>query len=386
MRIGVYGGTFNPPHIGHRRSATAAAAALRLDLLIVVPAGIPPHKPLPEGSPSAQTRFIMTKYTFGETDSIIISDFEIGRNEPVYTIDTVRSILSEYPGSELFLLTGTDMFLSLLSWRESETLLKTVKPAVFSRNSDDREKIADYSGKIKELTGADIITIFNEAIEISSSELRQMLPQRDGAGYITDTTYSYIIRNKLYGAKPGWDWLRKKAYTMLNPARIPHVEGCESEAMLLAGKWGIDPDDAREAAILHDITKRFSADEHIRLLEKEGIPAGESVYTEEKLLHARTGALLAKSEFGVSDEVMNAIMWHTTGRANMTDLEKIIYLADYIEPERDFDGVEELRALAYEDLDKALIRGLEMSIEDMTERGIVPNRVTIDALDSIKRC
>ena len=88
-----------------------------------------------------------------------------------------------------------------------------------------------------------------------------------------------------------------------------------------------------------------------------------------KLLHSKTGACIAKYIFGESDEVYDAIFWHTTGKADMTLMEKILYMADYIEPNRNFDGVEELRAMAYTDLDKAMLMGIEATIEDMLERG-----------------
>jgi len=270
-----------------------------------------------------------------------------------------------------------------MTWRESEALIKSVTPVVFSRDLNDSQKIADYSRKLKKLTGAETVTVYNETIVISSSELRMMLPLRKGAGYIADTTYSYIIKNRLYGAKPEWDWLKAKARSMLDPERITHVDGCEEEAIRLADRWGIDADEAREAAILHDITKKLSPEENIAILETEGIAAGKPISSEAKLLHAKTGAILAKNEFGVSEEVADAIRWHTTGRAYMTNLEKIIYLADYIEPARTFEGVEALRAMAYENLDRAMISGLEMSVEDMRERGIIPNNVTIDALKSL---
>ena len=86
-------------------------------------------------------------------------------------------------------------------------------------------------------------------------------------------------------------------------------------------------------------------------------------------MHAKTGAALAREVFGADDEVAGAIRWHTTGRPDMTLLEKVVYLADYIEPSRDFDGVDELRSAVYDDLDKGLALGLRMSIEELEERG-----------------
>ena len=383
MKVGIYGGTFNPPHIGHVRSAQAAVRQLGLDTLVVVPAGLPPHKSLPEGTPSGDVRLCMARTAFKELHNAVVSDVEIANPDVSYTVDTVGAIKKDYPGAELFLLVGTDMYLTLERWRDAETLFKLVTPTVFSRGSDDIKKVVAHSISIQKLYGVHTETVINNVIEISSSELRQMLPKREGAGYMSDESYSYIIKNRLYGAKPDWDWLRARAYSMMKPDRIPHVAGCEEEALRLAKRWNVDSDDAREAAILHDITKKLMLAENMKIFDKYGIPPEKIASGESKLLHSKTGAILAKAEYGVSDAVENAIRWHTTGRAGMSKLEKVIYLADYIEPMRDFDGVDILRALAFESLDEAMILGLEMSVKDMKKRGIVPNKATFDALNDL---
>jgi len=322
----------------------------------------------------------MACLAFMNTRNVIVSDMEIMKTGPNYTIDTVTELRSVYPDDELFLLMGTDMYLTLETWRNSEALLGQVSPAVFSRSSDDLLKIAGQAQALGERYGVNTETVVNKVIDISSSRLRDMLPRREGFGYITDTIYSYIIRNRLYGAKPDWDWMRARSYSMLKPSRIPHVAGCEAEALRLAERWGVDPDEAREAAILHDITKKLTLEENHEILAGFGITAGAPENAAEKLLHSQTGALLAKAEFGTSESIAQAILWHTTGKAEMSELEKIIYIADYIEPNRDFDGVGDLRKLAFENLNDAMIMGLEMSVNDMENRGINPNRATFEAL------
>ena len=137
---------------------------------------------------------------------------------------------------------------------------------------------------------------------------------------------------------------------------------------------------ARRAALLHDCTKRLGFDEQIALCERYGIELDEMERSEGKLLHAKTGAVIAERIFGESSEVVSAIRWHTTGRADMTLPEKIMYLADYMEPSRDFPGVEELRRVCYEDLDKGLALGLEMGIQELTERGQPVHHATLQAL------
>ena len=128
---------------------------------------------------------------------------------------------------------------------------------------------------------------------------------------------------------------------------------CWQEAVQLARRWGENPESAAVAGILHDITKILSYDEQLILCEKYGIILDNAEKENPKLLHAITGAAKARDLFGVSEEIYEAIRWHTTGKPDMTTLEKIIYLADYIEPTRDFEGMDRLRALAYEDLSEA---------------------------------
>jgi len=385
VKVGIYGGTFNPPHIGHEQSAITASEQLGLDLLVIVPVGIPPHKPLPAGSPSADIRFSMTYSAFKKSPDTIVSNIEARNPEPSYTVETVDVIKHTYPEAELFLLLGTDMFLSLETWKDFESLLKIVTPAVFSRNPDDLQKITAHSQYLLEKYGVNSRIVLNSVIPISSSGLREMLPKRGGAGYINDTNYAYIIKHRLYGAKPDWEWLRQRAYSMLNPARIPHVAACEEAAVSLAERWGVDRNDAREAAILHDITKKFDLKDHLKVLEKHGFSSDTLGHAGEKLLHPKSGAVLAGEMFGASDTVVNAIRWHTTGKAGMSALEKVIYLADYIESTRDFPGVEELRRLAYVDLNDAMVMGLELTVSDVSARGITPDKATIDAIDDLKK-
>ena len=192
--------------------------------------------------------------------------------------------------------------------------------------------------------------------------------------------YAYIIEKRLYGAKPELDWLRERAHSYLKPKRVAHVLGVEREAVRLARRWGVSGEDAAEAAICHDITKKLDRADQLRLCGKYAIITDDYERNSEKLLHAKTGAAFAGELFGLSDAVKDAIRWHTTGRAGMTTLEKITYLADYIEPNRaGFAGLEELRRTCYEDLDAAMELASRMSIDEIQSRGQAPHRSTIEA-------
>ncbi len=380
LRLGIYGGTFNPPHIGHIRAAAAAVSQMGLDQLLVIPTGIPPHKTLEPGSPSREERLEMTRLAFADIGCATVMELELEKNGVSYTVQTVEALKKQWSDAQMYLIVGSDMYVTLGQWYQAGQLLNAVTPAVFSRGAGEDARIGEYEKHLRAQFGVESVIIEHDAIDISSSQLRGMLALREGSDYLTDTVYEYIIQNKLYGAKPDFDWLRVQAYTMLKSRRILHVAGCEAEAVRLARHWKADEEEAREAAILHDITKQLELPDQLQLCEKYDIMTDTVEAEEVKLLHAKTGAALARQLFGASDAVHDSILWHTTGRPDMTLLEKIIYLADYIEPTREFENVKELRSLAYADLDAAVRRGLQMSIDDMHERGIVPHERSQQAL------
>ena len=165
---------------------------------------------------------------------------------------------------------------------------------------------------------------------------------------------------------------------------LKNVLGTEQEAIRLAERYGADVEKARVAALLHDCTKKLNMEEQLALCSHYGIALDELEQKALKLLHAKTGAALARDVFGVDEEIYHAILWHTTGRAGMTLLEKVIYLADYIEPSRNFPGVDRLRSVCYEDLDKGLLLGLEMTVQEMQEMGNPVHRATLEARDALK--
>ena len=224
---------------------------------------------------------------------------------------------------------------------------------------------------------------------MGQEKLRELLARGEGWEYLSPAVYGYILRHGLYGA--GRDLkrlpdreLRACSYSMIRAKRIAHVKGTEEEAVRLARRWGADEEHARRAAILHDCTKYLELDEQLQLCAKYGIVLDELEQQAVKLLHSKTGACVARHVYGVSDDIYEAIFWHTTGKADMTLLEKLLYIADYMEPTRDFPGVERLRALAYEDLDAAVLLGCEMSIQEMAERGLPVHPNTVKARDWLR--
>jgi nicotinate-nucleotide adenylyltransferase len=226
-------------------------------------------------------------------------------------------------------------------------------------------------------------------IDVSSTELREKLAKGEGGSLLAPAVYGQILREGLYNThaelkRLSLQQLRPVALSYLKPQRVPHVLGTEQEAIRLAIRYGADTGKAQIAALLHDCTKKLNMEEQLALCAKYNLELDELEQQALKLLHSKTGAAIARDVFGVDDEIYSAIWYHTTGHADMTKLEKIIYLADYIEPSRDFPGVDKLRKVCYEDLDKGLLLGLEMTIEEMTGMGNPVHRATIEARNALK--
>nr|WP_325199942.1 nicotinate (nicotinamide) nucleotide adenylyltransferase [uncultured Oscillibacter sp.] len=395
MKIGVYGGAFNPPHLGHITAARTVSGLLKLDKLLVIPTGRPPHKTLPSGSPSAEQRLEMTRLAMEQTGlgaQVEVLDLEVRREGSSYTADTLACLKGNYPEDELWLLMGTDMFLTFHTWREPGRILSLAGVAAFGRTEADTEELFAVQREhlCRTWPQARIFTLsIPGVVDVSSTELREQLAKGEGGALLAPAVYGYILREKLYGTAADLknlplEQLRPVALSCLNHRRIPHVLGTEQEAVRLAERWGADADKARRAALLHDCTKKLNLPEQLALAERFQVPLDEMERREIKLLHAKTGAGVAEAVFGTDAEITSAIRWHTTGRGNMTLLEKVIYLADYIEPNRDFPGVDELRRTCYEDLDAGLLLGLEMTIGEMEGRNAPIHPKTLEARDALK--
>lgn len=392
MRIGIYGGSFDPPHIGHFQAAKAAAEALKLDKLILVPAALPPHKELAEEGAGAEDRLAMTGIMASLLGRSAEADrLELDRAGKSYTADTLRELKARYPGDELWLLMGSDMFFSLQNWREPEVILSLAAVASFAREEKDSlEEMKAHAGKLSESYGARVEVVTLPVYPCSSTQVRRELGEGRRPQGLLDPIYGYILRHGLYGTRADLkhlsdEDLRACSLSMVYAKRHAHILGVEETAVKLAKRWGADPEAARRAGILHDCTKYLSLEEHLDICAQAGIVPDEMEAGSAKLLHSKTGAALARMIYGESDEVYWAIYWHTTGRADMSLLEKIVYLADYMEPNRDFGGVDELRRLCGTDLDAALLMGLEMSVADLTERGVPIHKNTQGALDWVRQ-
>ena len=199
MKIGIYGGTFSPPHIGHVGAAKEFVRALELDKLLVIPTFIPPHKTESERiAPKARAQ--MCEIAFGELGAEI-SDIEISRGGKSYTVDTLHALREKYPDDEFFLLCGTDMILTFDGWYRFEDILSEATLVYVRRENDpDTERaIGEKISLFKEQFGARIRHITPRTVELSSSEIRARIKKREDVSHLLPEGIAEFIKdNKLY--------------------------------------------------------------------------------------------------------------------------------------------------------------------------------------------
>ncbi len=373
-RIGIFGGSFDPPHIGHMRAAQAAVQALQLDKLLLIPAFQPPHKQPAAGQPTAAQRLDMLRLAAAGEPGLEVSTLELDRGGISYSFETVAEVRAMHPNAKIYLLVGSDMFLSFLSWKCPEKILADATLAVLCRGAKGEKAKLQNQKEAMEAAGHSVQLIEHTVVDISSTQLRRLLAFQCADAFLPKGVGDYIRRNGLYHVNAHWknlpmEQLEPIVIQLLNPNRVAHVLGCRDTAVALAKRWGVKETDAARAGILHDITKALDGPLQLTLCAEYGKILSDFSRRYPKTLHALTGSLVAERIFGENEAVVAAIESHTTGKAAMNMLEKIIYVADYMEPNRDFPGVEELRRLAFSDMDAALRLGLEMTLEHLHRQG-----------------
>lgn len=198
IRIGIYGGTFSPPHNGHIQAAKAFMEQMWLDFLYVIPTALPPHKEM-EVEISAKDRLEMCRLAFAGIEGVYVSDMEIARGGRSYTVDTLRELYGE--DRRLFLLCGTDMVLTLDQWRMPEEIFRLCYPVYIRRDHDKSldapliRKMTEYNQKY----GKMVRKIVCEPIELSSSDVRKAIScGKDISKMVPPAVKKYIIDNHLY--------------------------------------------------------------------------------------------------------------------------------------------------------------------------------------------
>ena len=388
-KIGILGGTFDPIHNGHIELAKAAYEQFKLDKVWIMISPTPPHK-ANKYITNIVHRCNMVKLAIEDYDYMEFSNYELSREGYVYTAETLTLLEKEYPKDQFYFIIGADSLKNIDKWYKPEVVLSKCVLLAASRSGND--DIDSLIKKQKAKFDADIRKIEFDNIDISSTELRDIEKASELLKKIDKKNASYIKSNHLYSFEKEYDHLyfrdlRKAIKSNMTKKRHEHSIGVEFTATCLAMRYDVNlMNKARIAGILHDCAKCMDDKDVIELCDKHNIPVNKYEKEYPFMLHGKTGAHLAKEEYGINDiDILESIKYHTVGRPNMTLLEKIIFTADYIEPGRDkAPNLEYLRNLAFIDLDEAVYRIVEDTIKYLKESGEAINEVIYDVYDFYK--
>ncbi|MBR0112301.1 MAG: nicotinate (nicotinamide) nucleotide adenylyltransferase [Clostridia bacterium] len=375
MKTGILGGTFNPPHNGHKRLALEAYRRLGLDRVIIMPSCIPPHKAA-AALAGAKDRMEMCSLEFPEP-FFEVSDIEINRGDRSYTVETLHILHDMYPKDDFYFIIGSDMLETFTQWYRWEEILSLCTICAASRKTDYKPDLSGYTEQQRKK----IIFMPIEPYELSSTQVRFYIKGNIDCGdIVAPEVLSYIKANDLYD--DGFDKYHELIHSMLDETRVFHSECVSESAGILAERYGADPEKAKLAGLLHDITKRLHSDEHADLIGKM-TPLEKS---SPKVWHQISAPVFLKSRGIVTDEeILEAIRWHTTGKAGMTLLSKIVYVADYISAERDYPDVETVRKLATLSLEHAILYTSRYTVRTLALNDRPVHPATLDCYNDMLR-
>ena len=386
MKLLLFGGTFDPPHIGHMNLLRGAMQAVQPDLTIVMPAGVPPHKAA-SMTPGMWRYEMCACFLALEKECggrIEISDWEIHRQGRNYTIDTVTMLEQKSPGAELYLSVGSDMLLTFTEWRRWPELLQKATLVVESRCEGDMGAL-HRAARALSAEGGRIVFSQAKALPMASSDIRA---GKAPAEALPPETERIAGKYHLYGRGLGMteQKARRLAKKRLSAKRYQHTLNVRRMAVKLAKRWGADPEKAALAALLHDTAKELPREEMLQILKDNAIMAENAQNRPSPVWHGICAAILAQTQWGVEDEeVLSAIRCHTTGKPGMSLLDEIVFLADMTSAERDYPEVDYLRKLEKEDIHRAMREALEMNLHWLEESGKPVDEETRAALEDLRQ-
>lgn len=387
-KIGILGGTFDPIHNGHLMIARAAMEEHELSKVYLIPTGISYMK---TGVNDSYFRYTMTQLAIEDEKELEISDVEIKREGNTYTCDTIAYFKEQFPEAEICFIIGTDSLFSMEKWRNSEyifanaTILCATRIGKYTEEHIESAEL-NKANELYQKYNAKISFINCPVLNISSTEIRKYRkehPDKILCGFeIPEKVRDYIMRHDLYTEST--ESIHAKLKSSLTPKRYIHTMGVVDVATKLAFIWGCDLPKARLAALLHDCAKYINIKQKCAICAKYNIDISQIELNNPELLHAKVGALIAYEEYNVKNtDILATIFYHTTGRPQMTLLEQIIFVADYIEPGRKHsEKLPFYRELAKKDLNKTTAYILKDTLEYLnSSEGTLIDSRTQDTFD-----
>ncbi|VEU70217.1 nicotinate-nucleotide adenylyltransferase [Mycoplasmopsis glycophila] len=342
MKIGIYGGSFDPIHIGHIEVAKYVRDELKLDKMIFVPTNCSPFK---KKAKKASNEDKINMINLVLEDKMELSDFEIKKGGVNYTIDTIRYFSKKYPNDELFFIIGSDNLPQLHKWKEIEEISILAKIVVVKRSSKiNKTNLKKYN----------CLLLNNKLFDFSSTEIKK--------GYLDmldPKVLNYIQNKGLY--------LEMIIHNSLSALRAKHSVATASFAAELAKKHGLDAKKAYMAGLIHDIAKEWTY-ENSKAFVNEFYPG---LNIPKHKMHQLCGKLWAKHCYGVTDlEILHAIEFHTTMDYNFSDFDKVIFIADKICDGRKYPGIQKVREKVFEDLELGFKLVVENNLEQIKASGV----------------
>ena len=373
-RIGVFCGTFDPVHLGHVRVAQTCLSALHLDKVLLVPLARTFSRP---ADAAPQHRIEMIRLAISGIQGLKISDADMGA-EPKHAVDTLASLSKQHPGAQFVYIIGANKAASVPAWKNADALFKRCSFAIFPRMGYDAVELSRFLIS----HGAEASVVPSEQLTMSSAQIRSLIRLlSDAPGKLPEEVAEYIASNGLY--QPDYDLMVRQA---VSPARFVHSKGVRQTAAHLARRYNLPMQKAGVAGILHDCAKNMELSRLQTIARQAKLPLDPLTLSSNALLHGPVGAQVAKTRYHILDvHILDAIRYHTTGRAGMRALELTVFVADAIEPSRKYPGLQVVRQQAEEDLRLSALTSLVGTQEFVKTKGLRNSPLSSQAIEDLSR-
>jgi len=364
MRLAIFGGSFNPVHLGHLFIADAVLESLHYDRIVLIPAYRSPFKLAAQDmETTSRDRLELLAAAVAGDPRMAVDDCEIRRGGVSYTVDTVKDVIRRYaPSGRPGLVIGDDLAAEFPQWRNSAEILELADIIIARRTMS-----GDFSCAFPHTV------IANEVMNIASHVVRQRVQEGKAWHYLVPAAARAIIQDRRLYACPAasgeslWKTIIRLEQAVredLSPERYLHSRNTALLAWDMCCRFGIDPQQGYLAGLAHDLGKPLDDDELLVLAKSDGRPISKLEKKKPSLLHGRATAVLLRERFNIQNEdILEAVAMHTEGGEGMCDLAKIVYIADKVEFSREKIDPN-LRALCYteDNLDRIFMAVLTQTV------------------------
>jgi len=382
QKIAIFGGSFDPIHLGHLHLAEIVREEFSLCEIIFMPSPQPPHKDLSMHD-NRELRYEMVVAATRSNPYFKVSRLEYDRSGYSYTAETLRLLRNELAADAvLYFIVGADSLVNMHKWKDPDKIFALCEIIAIDRVGTSDDEIISAKESLAKNFGAKIHLLKKHTYPISSTEVRERVELGLSIKYfVTDTVVDLIEFNRMCRHNPNLKNIIAHLKAILSPKRYAHSERTAQFATSLAKVHGEDADKAYLAGLVHDVAKELTPTESA----KYNHVLAETDLLFSPVIHSFLGAEMAKDIFDINDtDILNAIRYHTTARLKMSVLEKVIFVADKIEDGRDYPENSYLKELAESDLDKAVLEILKITTSIAEDKGYEIHPLSLEVLRATK--